>query len=95
MGNKLVVVFVAVILLFFIFSPLAVASERPSLFEMLAFYKAKLGKPDYIGVNFDLLDWSWATRIYVWDDRFAVEFLWRKGKGWIIIDMKNLEPWSA
>ena len=90
---KLVII---VILLIFIFSPLAVASERPSLFEMLTFYTAKLGQPDHVIIEYCTQHpFKWAKRTYIWEGQLFVVFIWVRGEGWAIMNMQSLKPTSV
>lgn len=89
MGYKRII---ALVILFSFISPLAAVSGQPSLFKMLSFYKAKFGDPDHLVLEFCITHNIWVKRTYIWDDKFLVVFLWRRGKGWVIIGMKNLVP---
>lgn len=94
MGNKWVTI-TTFFILFLLISPLAAASGQPSLFEMMRFYRGKFGKPDHLVLEFCITHNLWVQRTYIWDKKFMVVFLWMRGKGWVIMDMRNLVPRSV
>jgi len=76
---------IILILIFFSFS-LAAAERRPSLYEMLKYYKGIYGKPDYLLIEYDVYHpTKWVKRTYIWDGEFIVIFLWRKSMGWMVM----------
>ena len=91
-----ILISVSVILLIFIFSPLAAGDSQPSFFEMKQFYYDKFGKPDHIVVEFCLSHpGRWVKRTYLWEYKFVVVFLWRPKIGWQILGMQSFVPRSA